>query len=152
MGATKRKKVAAAWHVALWNSIESRIEMHLEGTQEQDISIELADLDLHFMPRETIHTENSYKFTDHGIRGFLKGVGFEIRGAWNTVAVGTRSRLPASGSAFDDTAIAIENRRSHDIFMSLIRREPFYSPQSTECETVTSGEVPNKRPQGEPCR
>jgi dimethylhistidine N-methyltransferase len=69
-------------HRALWNSIESRIEMHLESTQEQDISIEHAELDLHFMRRETIHTENSYKFTDQGIRTLLRDVGFEIRGAW----------------------------------------------------------------------
>jgi L-histidine Nalpha-methyltransferase len=69
-------------HRALWNSIESRIEMHLESTQEQDVSIEHADLDLHFMPRETIHTENSYKFTDRGIQRLLKQVGFELRGAW----------------------------------------------------------------------
>jgi len=69
-------------HRVLWNSIESRIEMHLESTQEQDVSIEHADLDLHFMPRETIHTENSYKFTDQGIRMLLRDVGFEIRGAW----------------------------------------------------------------------
>ena len=45
--------------------------MHLESTQEQDVRIEHADLDLHFMPRETIHTENSYKFTDQGIRSLL---------------------------------------------------------------------------------
>jgi uncharacterized SAM-dependent methyltransferase len=69
-------------HCVLWNSTESRIEMHLESTQEQDVSIEDADLDLHFMPRETIHTENSYKFTDEGIRSLLEEAGFEIRGAW----------------------------------------------------------------------
>jgi L-histidine Nalpha-methyltransferase len=69
-------------HRALWNFIESRIEMHLESTQEQDVSIENADLDVHFMRRETIHTENSYKFTDKGIRGLLEEVGFEIREAW----------------------------------------------------------------------
>jgi uncharacterized SAM-dependent methyltransferase len=56
--------------------------MHLECTQEQDVSIEDADLDLHFMPRETIHTENSYKFTDRGIQSLLKEAGLEIRGAW----------------------------------------------------------------------
>jgi dimethylhistidine N-methyltransferase len=69
-------------HRVLWNSIESRIEMHLESMQEQNVSIEHADLDLHFMPRETIHTENSYKFTDLGIRRLLKQGGFEIEGAW----------------------------------------------------------------------
>jgi L-histidine N-alpha-methyltransferase len=69
-------------HRVLWNSIESRIEMHLESTQEQQVSIEHADLDIHFMRRETIHTENSYKFTDQGIRSQLEEVGFRIRGAW----------------------------------------------------------------------
>jgi L-histidine N-alpha-methyltransferase len=69
-------------HRALWNSVESRIEMHLESAQEQRISIEHADLDLHFLQGETIHTENSYKFTDKSIRALLGDVGFEIRGAW----------------------------------------------------------------------
>src|SRR5579863_9784107 len=69
-------------HRALWNSIESRIEMHIESTQEQDVSIEEADLDLHFMPRETIHTESSYKFTQQGIRALLGDAGLEIREAW----------------------------------------------------------------------
>ena len=69
-------------HRALWNFIESRIEMHLESTHEQDVSIEGADLNLHFMPSETIHTENSYKFTDEGIRSLLEEAGVEIRGAW----------------------------------------------------------------------
>lgn len=69
-------------HRALWNSIESRIEMHLESANEQHVSIEHADLDVHFMRRETIHTENSYKFTDQGIRSLLEEVGLNIRGAW----------------------------------------------------------------------
>ena len=69
-------------HRAFWNSIESRIEMHLESTQEQHVSIEYGDLDVHFMRRETIHTENSYKFTDEGIRSLLEEVGFERREAW----------------------------------------------------------------------
>jgi L-histidine Nalpha-methyltransferase len=69
-------------HRALWNSIESRIEMHLESTREQEVCIDHAELDLHFMPRETIHTENSYKFTQQGIRTLLRDSGFEIREAW----------------------------------------------------------------------
>jgi len=69
-------------HRARWNFTESRIEMHLESTQDQDVSIEEADLDVHFMRGETIHTENSYKFTDQGIRSVLDEAGFAIRGAW----------------------------------------------------------------------
>ena len=34
------------------------------------------------MQGETIHTENSYKFTDRSIQMLLRDVGFEIRGAW----------------------------------------------------------------------
>ena len=69
-------------HRVLWNPIESRIEMHLESTQEQVVSIEDAELDLHFTRGETIHTENSYKFTDQGIRNLLGAAGFEVRGSW----------------------------------------------------------------------
>ncbi len=73
---------ASFHHRVLWNSIESRIEMHLESTQEQDVSIEHADLDLHFERCETIHTENSYKFTDQGIRSLLGDAGFVLGRSW----------------------------------------------------------------------
>ena len=69
-------------HRVIWNSIESRIEMHLESREEQEVSIEEMELDLRFMPRETIHTENSYKFTDVGIQSLLRDAGFEIGRAW----------------------------------------------------------------------
>jgi dimethylhistidine N-methyltransferase len=69
-------------HRVLWNSVESRIEMHLESTHEQDVYIENADLCLRFMKRESIHTENSYKFTDRGIRSLLNEVGFAVREGW----------------------------------------------------------------------
>ncbi len=69
-------------HRAIWNSSECRIEMHLESTREQHVIIEHADLDLHFMPYETIHTENSYKFTDRGVRNLLNQAGFHISGKW----------------------------------------------------------------------
>jgi L-histidine N-alpha-methyltransferase len=69
-------------HRARWNSTESRIEMHLESTQAQDVVIESADLHVHFMPGETIHTENSYKFTDRCIRGHLNEAGFQTSSAW----------------------------------------------------------------------
>lgn len=62
--------------------MKSRIEMHLESTQEQDVSIQHAELDLHFTRCETIHTENSYKFTGQGIRSLLNDAGFEVGRAW----------------------------------------------------------------------
>jgi L-histidine Nalpha-methyltransferase len=69
-------------HRVLWNPIESRIEMHLESTIGQDVSIQCAGLELHFTRGETIHTENSYKFTDQGIRTLLSDAGFEFGGSW----------------------------------------------------------------------
>jgi L-histidine Nalpha-methyltransferase len=69
-------------HRALWNSIDSRIEMHLESTQDQDVCIQHAGLDLHFTRGESIHTENSYKFTDRSIRNILSDTGFEMGRAW----------------------------------------------------------------------
>jgi dimethylhistidine N-methyltransferase len=69
-------------HRAIWNSRESRIEMHLESVREQDVNIEHANLDIHFMPRETIHTENSYKFTDQGVQSLLDQADYEIGWTW----------------------------------------------------------------------
>lgn len=69
-------------HRVLWNPVESRIEMHLESTQPQDVVIQHGNLELHFSRGETIHTENSYKFTDRAIRMLLDDAGFGIRGTW----------------------------------------------------------------------
>jgi L-histidine Nalpha-methyltransferase len=69
-------------HRVRWNPIESRIEMHLESAREQDVSIPHADLRLHFTRCETVHTENSYKFTDLTIRSLLRDSGFEIARTW----------------------------------------------------------------------
>ena len=52
------------------------------------VSIEDAELDVDFMRGETIHTENSYKFTDKGIRSLLGEVGFGIRRRGKTVVLG----------------------------------------------------------------
>jgi hypothetical protein len=50
-------------HRARWNRVESRIEMHLESTRDQCVNIPAAQLSVQFAAFETIHTENSYKFT-----------------------------------------------------------------------------------------
>ncbi len=69
-------------HRVVWDPVESRIEMHLESTQPQDVVIQHGNFDLHFSRGETIHTENSYKFTDRAIRMLLDDAGFGIRGTW----------------------------------------------------------------------
>ncbi len=68
-------------HRACWNQTESRIEMHLVSTRAQTVRIPqhstapesraLPSLMVHFAPGETIHTENSYKFTPAAIAALL---------------------------------------------------------------------------------
>ncbi|MDP9039143.1 MAG: L-histidine N(alpha)-methyltransferase [Acidobacteriota bacterium] len=69
-------------HCALWNAGESRIEMHLQSTCPQHVRIPASHagpaLDLHFAPGETIHTENSCKFTRETIASLLTGCGFRV--------------------------------------------------------------------------
>jgi dimethylhistidine N-methyltransferase len=48
-------------HKAIWNTTASRIEMHLESLQDQ--TVRLGDESVAFIKGETIHTENSYKFS-----------------------------------------------------------------------------------------
>jgi len=67
-------------HQARWNAAESRIEMHLASTHSQTVTLPetAADpaLTLRFAPNETIHTENSYKFTPASIADLLTSAGF----------------------------------------------------------------------------
>jgi L-histidine Nalpha-methyltransferase len=48
-------------HRAIWNPADSRIEMHLISRCEQVVHV--ADRTIRFAANETIHTENSYKYT-----------------------------------------------------------------------------------------
>ena len=73
-------------HKALWNPIESRIEMHLESLRAQRVHIPENStgpaLTLDFAPGETIHTENSYKFTQASVEALLKAARFSVTRAW----------------------------------------------------------------------
>jgi L-histidine N-alpha-methyltransferase len=69
-------------HRALWNGQRSRIEMHLESRCSQRVRIPAAHVDVHFAKNETIHTENSYKFTSDSIRILLCAAGFELEQTW----------------------------------------------------------------------
>src|ERR1700694_1030085 len=63
-------------HIAFWNARQSRIEMHLESPQEQRVWVEELQRDFHFAKGETIHTENSYKFTRSSIAKLVRESGF----------------------------------------------------------------------------
>ncbi len=67
-------------HRAVWNADASRIEMHLESATRQTVYVPANEacpaLSLEFEEGETIHTENSYKFTTASIEKLLSDCGF----------------------------------------------------------------------------
>jgi L-histidine N-alpha-methyltransferase len=69
-------------HCVRWNAVESRIEMHLESIRDQKVEIADADLAFDFRSGETIHTENSYKFTNEMLGSLLLDSGFATQHAW----------------------------------------------------------------------
>lgn len=69
-------------HRARWNEEASRIEMHLESLITQIVFIPALDLEVKLARAETIHTENSYKFTDEQVALLLGRAGFNIARQW----------------------------------------------------------------------
>lgn len=57
--------------------------MHLESLQEQNVWIEQLEKSFHFVEGETIHTENSYKFSANTINSLLQESGFVLEKRWN---------------------------------------------------------------------
>lgn len=69
-------------HCIIWNDHESRIEMHLESQCDQQVNINALDLTVPFQAGETIHTENSYKFTPAMLDSLAHDGGFHIEQSW----------------------------------------------------------------------
>ncbi len=69
-------------HRARWNEEHSRIEMHLESLISQHVVIRALDLEVKLMRGETIHTENSYKFSEDRIVEMLEKAGFHQVRRW----------------------------------------------------------------------
>ncbi len=77
-------------HRVVWNGGESRIEMHLEAMSEQVVRVPGslagagfgAGFELRLRAGATIHTENSYKFTEGSVGALLEGSGFRVERRW----------------------------------------------------------------------
>ena len=69
-------------HRARWSEEWSRIEMHLESLITQIVYIPALELEVKLARAETIHTENSYKFTDEQIDLLLGRAGFKVSRQW----------------------------------------------------------------------
>jgi dimethylhistidine N-methyltransferase len=72
--------VSAFEHEARWNESFSRVEMHLRATRDMEFCI--GDRYFSMEKGETIHTENSYKYTTRDIRLLLRAGGWNVTGGW----------------------------------------------------------------------
>jgi L-histidine N-alpha-methyltransferase len=66
-------------HVSFYNEKNSRIEMHLKATHDLKISSLNIPITITIKKGETIHTENSYKFTENDINTLAKEAGLIIQ-------------------------------------------------------------------------
>jgi len=69
-------------HFARWNRADCRMEMRLHSTSDHCVDIPRADISLQFAFGETIHTENSYKFSRETLCALLDSAGFAIDLVW----------------------------------------------------------------------
>lgn len=69
-------------HLARYHDSLQRIEMHLVSEIEQRVAIPAAEIDVHFAAGESIHTENSYKFSRANIETLARESGFALTSAW----------------------------------------------------------------------
>jgi dimethylhistidine N-methyltransferase len=67
-------------HVARWNDALSRIEMHLQSLDDQIVGI--AGQEFRFRRGETIHTENSHKYTIEKFTELAREAGWDVLRSW----------------------------------------------------------------------
>ncbi|HEX4713268.1 L-histidine N(alpha)-methyltransferase, partial [Phenylobacterium sp.] len=67
-------------HRAVWNAGQSRIEMHLESLKDQQVRV--AGRRFRFAQGETLHTENSWKFTVQGFADLAEKAGWTLETSW----------------------------------------------------------------------
>jgi dimethylhistidine N-methyltransferase len=74
--------VSAFRHIARWNSVCSRMEMHLQSQFRQTVSLGILGSSLALAAGERIHTENSYKYTTEMVNKMLTAAGFSLDQTW----------------------------------------------------------------------
>jgi L-histidine N-alpha-methyltransferase len=74
--------VPAFAHRALYNEEQGRIEMHLRSRWAQHVTIATTVQTIYFAADETLHTENSYKYSVEDICALGKRVGLTLSRTW----------------------------------------------------------------------
>jgi len=65
-------------HIAHWNDAASRIELHLESVEAQEVGIDLLGMRVRFRAGETIHTESSVKYDVPRVERIVEAGGFRV--------------------------------------------------------------------------
>jgi len=65
-------------HDAFYNETAGRIEMHLRSRGRQEVAVAACKQSFSFNPEETIHTENSYKYTPASIEDLAASADFRV--------------------------------------------------------------------------
>ncbi len=73
--------LAAFEHHAFYNGERNRIEMHLASTRRQRVRV--CDATIEFRAGETIHTENSYKYSVDSFQALAQGSGWSPLAVWS---------------------------------------------------------------------
>lgn len=69
-------------HRALWNAAESRVEMHLVSRCDQAVRVDGRRFS--FRGGESVHTENSYKYTIEGMTALAASAGWRAERTWTS--------------------------------------------------------------------
>ena len=69
-------------HIAEWKPLRSRLEIYLESTRAQVVSLRMTGTTVKFAAGERIHTENSYKYTERMVETMLCVSGFKLEKTW----------------------------------------------------------------------
>ncbi|HEX7945353.1 MAG TPA: L-histidine N(alpha)-methyltransferase, partial [Phenylobacterium sp.] len=66
----------------VWNDADSRIEMHVMSLKDQTVHV--AGREFHFATGETLHTENSHKFTLPAFTELAASAGWTVEQEWSS--------------------------------------------------------------------
>ena len=69
-------------HNARYNENMGRVEIHIQSTRAQTVTIKKLDLEIRFEEGERIHTENSYKYDLADIERLAAETGFRCERTW----------------------------------------------------------------------
>jgi dimethylhistidine N-methyltransferase len=67
-------------HYAFYNPAQGRVEMHLVSSKKQTATIQ--GIEIQFSEGESIHTENSYKYTPQEFSHLAQSAGWQVKQQW----------------------------------------------------------------------